>query len=83
MKNKLTILLIVLASIGYTGCNTHTDTTTYTLPQHSTDIDIHKDYDQFYYKGEGDTTLTYEELQKQYDHYISLVWKAKLEGRAS
>lgn len=33
-----------------------------------------------YYDKDKDTVMTYEELQKQYDDYISLAWKAKLNG---
>lgn len=35
---------------------------------------------RLYYNKEEDTVLTYNELQKQYDDYISLAWKAKLNG---
>jgi DNA-binding CsgD family transcriptional regulator len=42
-------------------------------------VDEH-DHTLYYYDKEKDTVITYEELQKQYDEYISLAWKSKLEG---
>lgn len=80
MKNALIILLISLTSFYGTGCNTHPDIHSQTLPKDTTTTNTHDDYTQFYYKAESDTILTYEALQRQYDHYISLAWKAKLEG---
>lgn len=76
MKGRLTILLILAAILCGAGCSTQPDS----RPQDVTDTVTLDDYPLFYYRGEGDTTLTSEELQKQYEHYISLAWKAKLKG---
>ena len=69
MKNALIILLISLTSFYGTGCNTHPDIHSQTLPKDTTTTNTHDDYTQFYYKAESDTILTYEALQRQYDHY--------------
>lgn len=76
MKGRLTILLILVPILCGAGCSTQPNS----RPQDVIDTVAQDDYPFFYYRGEGDTTLTSEELRKQYEHYISLAWKAKLKG---
>ena len=55
------------------GC-TSTDT-----PVSFAQLEYHAD-SVLYYDKVKDTVMTYEEFQNQYDDYISLAWKAKLNG---
>lgn len=71
------ILVILLTALGCTGC-TPTDNHTPSTQTDETRVDEHDHI--LYYDKEKDTVMTYEELQKQYDEYISLAWKSKLEG---
>lgn len=74
VRNILLTSLITLWCIGCTSANNHTPST----QTEETRVD-ERDHTLYYDKGK-DTVITYEELQKQYEEYISLAWKAKLEG---
>lgn len=71
------ILLTSLITLWCTGC-TSTEHHTPSTQTEETRVDEHDH--TLYYNKEKDTVMTYEELQKLYDEYISLAWKAKLEG---
>ena len=71
------ILVILLTALGCTGC-TPTDNHTPSAQTDETRVDEHDHI--LYYNKEKDTVMTYEELQEQYDEYISLAWKSKMEG---
>ena len=71
------ILLTSLITLWCTGC-TSTEHHTPSTQTEETRVD-ERDH-TLYYNKEKDTVMTYEELQKLYDEYISLAWKAKLEG---
>lgn len=74
VRNILLTSLITLWCTGCTSANNHTPST----QTEETRVD-ERDHTLYYDKGK-DTVITYEELQKQYEEYISLAWKAKLEG---
>ena len=74
VRNILLTSFITLWCIGCTSANNHTPST----QTEETRVDEHDH--TLYYNKEKDTVMTYEELQKLYDEYISLAWKAKLEG---
>ena len=74
VRNILLTLLITLWCTGCTSTEHHTPST----QTEETRVDEHDH--TLYYNKEKDTVMTYEELQKLYDEYISLAWKAKLEG---
>lgn len=67
------IQLILWVALWCAGC-TNTDT-----PAPFAQSEHHAD-SVLYYDKEKDTVMTYEELRLQYDDYISLAWKAKLDG---
>lgn len=71
------ILLILSIALWCTGC-TSADNHTPSAQTNETRAD--EDNHTLYYNKEKDTVMTYEELQKQYEEYISLAWKSKLEG---
>ena len=77
VRKARNILLILLTALWCTGC-TSADNHTPSTQTEETHADEHEH--TLYYNKEKDTVMTYEDLQKQYDEYISLAWKSKLEG---
>lgn len=75
MKNGTGLLLISLIILNCVGC-TFADKHTYSIKQ----TEDFMDTSSLYHNKEKNTAMNYEELQKQYDNYISLAWKAKLNG---